>query len=124
VNEIHPEVNSLVVKQLSDGFMNTLKIRMPALLTVAADLAMPHHVPFGDLERAFSRGEVIRWGLEDLGLRKEEVGLMGSATRVWQLYAPPPKRRGEVLSGTAPELVEHLISKLEALSILDEDEPK
>jgi electron transfer flavoprotein beta subunit len=122
VNEIHAEMKALVVKQVSDGFMSTLRVRMPAVLTVASELAKPHHVPFGELENAFSFREVIRWGLEDLGLRREEVGLMGSATRVWQLYAPPPKRKGEILSGSPQELVEHLIRKLEVLSILDEEE--
>jgi hypothetical protein len=47
---------------------------------------------------------------------------MGSATRVWQLYPPPPRRKGKILSGSSLELVKHLISKLEALSILDENE--
>jgi electron transfer flavoprotein alpha/beta subunit len=122
VSEIHLETDALMVTQLSDGFSNTLRVRMPALLTVAQDLAMPHHVPFGDLEGAFSDREVIRWGLGDLDLQGEEVGLMGSATRVWQLYPPPLRRKGEMLSGSPTELVKQLISKLEALSILDENE--
>jgi electron transfer flavoprotein beta subunit len=122
VSEIHVEMNALMVKQLSDGYVNTLRVRMPALLTVAPELARPHHVPFGNLENAFSCREVMRWGLEDLDLRQEEVGLMGSATRVWRLYPPPPKRKSEMVGGTPQELVEHLIRKLEVLSILDEEE--
>lgn len=122
VNEIHLEMNSLLVKQLSDGFLSTFKVKMPALLTVSSDLFAPHHIPLGDLERAFSSQQVLRWGLNDLNLRPDEVGLEGSATRVWQLYPPPPKRRGEVVSGPPLQLVDHLIQKLEALSILDEEE--
>jgi electron transfer flavoprotein beta subunit len=122
VNEIHLEMDALMVGQLSDGFLNTFRVSMPALLTVAPDLATPHHVPFGCLEGAFSDREIIRWGLGDLDLHEEEVGLMGSATRVWQLYPPPPRRKGKILSGSSLELVKHLISKLEALSILDENE--
>jgi electron transfer flavoprotein alpha/beta subunit len=102
VNEIHLEAPFVVVKQVSDGVLNTLRVSMPALLTVSHDLVVPHHI-------------------KDLGLRPEEVGLAGSATRVWKLYKPPPKRKGEVISGTPQELVGHLMEKLEALSILDEE---
>jgi electron transfer flavoprotein alpha/beta subunit len=121
VNEIHLEDPFLVVKQVSDGLLNTLRVSMPALLTVSHDLVVPHHIPLADLERAFTEQQVLRWGIKDLGLRPEEVGLAGSATRVWKLYKPPPKRKGEVISGTPQELVGHLIEKLEALSILDEE---
>jgi electron transfer flavoprotein alpha/beta subunit len=67
------------------------------------------------------RLDVLRWGLDDLNLKPQEVGLR-SATRVWQLYPPPPKRKGELVTGPPHQLVEHLIQKLEALSILDEEE--
>ncbi len=122
VHEVHLEMDSLLVKQLSDGFLNTFKVKMPALLTVSNDLFVPHHISLRDLERAFSDEPVIRWGLDDLDLRDEEVGLKGSATRVWRLYPPPPKRKGDVFSGVPQRLVEHLIQKLEALSIIDEEE--
>jgi electron transfer flavoprotein beta subunit len=123
VSEIHLEGPFVVVKQLSEGLIYTLRVSMPALLTVSQDLALPHHIPLADLENAFTGGSVLVWGLDELGLHPDEVGLRGSATRVWRLHKPPPKRKGEVLTGPVHELVELLIEKLEALSILDE-EPK
>ncbi|MBA7688935.1 hypothetical protein ES703_97424 [subsurface metagenome] len=78
-----------------------------------------HKAP--DLERAFSDREIIRWAMKDLNLKPEEVGLGGSATRAWKLHKAAPKRRGEVVTGSPQSLVEHLIRKLEALSILDEE---
>jgi electron transfer flavoprotein alpha/beta subunit len=74
------------------------------------------------LEKAFSTSSVIRWGIDDLGLAAEEVGFSGSATTVVRLYKPPQKRKGDVVSGSSQTLAEHLIKKLVALSILDEDE--
>jgi electron transfer flavoprotein beta subunit len=124
VTEIHVEMNALVVKQLSDGFQNTYRVSFPALLTVSHGLNVPRHIPLGDLERAFSTGRVIRWGLKDLNVRPEEVGFGGSATTVLRLYRPPQKRKGEVVSGSSQTLAEHLIDKLVSLSILDEDEAK
>jgi electron transfer flavoprotein beta subunit len=124
VTEIHVEMNSLVVKQLSDGFQNTYRVSLPALLTVSHGLNVPRHIPLGELEKAFTDYPVIRWGLSDLGLAPEEVGFSGSATTVLRLYKPPQKRKGEMVSGPSQTLAEHLIEKLVALSILDEDEAK
>jgi len=121
VSEIHLEGPFVVVKQLSEGLIYTLRVSMPALLTVSQDLALPHHIPLADVERAFTEKSVKVLGLTALGLHPDEVGLSGSATRVWRLHKPPPKRKGEVLTGTAYELVDQLIEKLEALSILDEE---
>ena len=121
VNEIHLEENSLIVKQVNNGFLNTLRVSMPVLMTVSRELSVPHHIPFGALEKAFSERKITHWGLDDLDLEPEEVGLNGSATRVYKLHKPPGRRRGEILSGTPQTLVEHIMHKLEALSIIDEE---
>lgn len=122
VNEIHLEEDFLMVKRLSDGFLETLHVDLPALLAVTHELSSVRHLPFGALEVAFSEREVTQWGLEDLNLREEEVGFQGSATQVWKLQPPPPRREGDLVTGSPQTLVDHLIRKLEALSILDEED--
>ena len=64
----------------------------------------------------------MRWGIKDLDLDESEVGLKGSATRVRKLHPPPPKREGELITAPPQTLVDGLIHKLEALSILDEED--
>lgn len=122
VKEIHKESDYLVVKRSSDGFLETLRVNLPALLTVSRDLSVPHHVPLGDVERAFSGGVIERRGRAELGLSSEEVGLRGSATRVWKLYKPQPKGEGKIIKGSPQELSAYFVKKLESLSILDEEE--
>ena len=79
----------------------------------------PHSV--GEIERAFSGGGITCWTAADLGLEPEEVGSAGSPTRVVKMFTPPPRDRREIVNGTTPVLVERLIKKLEALTILDEE---
>lgn len=122
VSEIHMEGDHLIVKRSSDGFLETMRVTPPALLTVSPELAVPHHVPLGDLEKAFSAGSISCRGIEKLDLRPEEVGLQGSATRVWKLYKPQPKGKGKIIKGPPQELLAHFVKKLESLSILDEEE--
>ncbi len=122
VNEIHLEEDFLMVKRLSDGFLETLRVDLPALLAVTHELTSVRHLPFRALEVAFSERGVTQWGLEDLNLKEEEVGFKGSATQVWKLQPPPPRREGDLVTGSPQTLVDHLIRKLEALSILDEED--
>ncbi|MCP4664957.1 MAG: electron transfer flavoprotein subunit beta/FixA family protein [Deltaproteobacteria bacterium] len=124
VTEIHRDGEALMVKRLSDGFLDTLKVSLPALLAVTARLSPIRELPLGALERAFTQKDITTWGMEDLGLKEEEVGLSGSATRVLRLHPPPPKREGEMISGSSQSQVEALIRKLETLSIIDEENGK
>ena len=122
VNEIHPDEGALMVRRLNDGFLDTIRVSLPALLTVSQDIGYSRHIPLGNLETAFTDQEVIRRGIGDLNLKPEEVGFMGSATQVSKIYKPQPKRQGEILSGSPQTLVEKLVNKLETLSIIDEED--
>lgn len=122
VKEIHPEKDFLSLKRLNDGFLDTLRVRMPVLLTVSKDLCASRHIPMGDLERAFTDRQVIQWGADELGLREDEVGLTGSATQVLRLHKPSLKKEGDIVTGPPTLLAEQIIKKLESLGILDEDQ--
>ena len=121
VNEIYPEEDGLVVKRVEDGVLETLRVRLPALLTVSKELCAPGSLSLGGLSRAFSFGEVTCWDHRDLGLEPGEVGFEGSATWVVKLSTPPPRSKGEIVQGTSAALCETLIRKLESLGILDEE---
>ncbi len=122
VTEIHVEKETLLVKRLNDGIVDTLRVMLPALLTVRSGLAVVGNLALGSLERAFSEADLVRWGSKELALNEDEVGLRGSATKVWALRPPPPRQNGEIVTGSPQELVRRLIRKLETLSIVDEDD--
>jgi electron transfer flavoprotein beta subunit len=121
VHEIHVEENALVVKRRNDGFLDTVRMTLPGLLTISREFCLHHHICLADLETAFTFGQITRWGLGELQLNPGEVGFKGSATWVRGLHRPPPRRRGEIISGTPQRLVKELIDRLEGLSILDEE---
>jgi electron transfer flavoprotein beta subunit len=122
VNEIHPDGDALVVKRVSDGFVETIRVGFPALLTVSRDVCATRDLPLGAFEKAFSEKEIVRWNAEGLDLTDREVGLTGSATRVWRLRPPPPRRKGELVTGPVQTLVDRFIHKLESLTLLDDEE--
>jgi len=122
VNEISLEGDSLVVERLSDGFLDTVEVTLPALISVNRDLCPVRSLALGSLETAFSQGNIARWGREELGLSEEEVGPKGSATRVQRLLTPASTRKGELVNGSPRLLVDRLIGTLEALGLLDEED--
>ena len=122
VNEMHLEGDSFVVKRVADGFLDSMRVTMPALLSVVQGLCTIRDMPLGALETAFSHKGVTHWGLKELGLNEEEVGLQGSATQVWALRPSYPREGGERVEGSPQELVGRIIRKLEEMGILDEEE--
>ena len=124
VNEIHIDGRSLVLKRLSDGCIDTVRVSLPVLLTVTKDLFPVKDLSLGDIEAAFSQREIIRWASSDLNLKEDEIGLRGSATHVRKLRSPDARTGGRIVSGSPETIVSTLIQKLESMSILDEEEGK
>ena len=121
VTEIHREDDFLMVKRFADGFVDTLRVSMPALLAVGQGPLPLRHLDLGALETAFSKKNIVRWSLAELALERHEVGFSGSATQVWRLRPPPLRKEGELVTGSPQTLVERFIRKLEALTLLDEE---
>ena len=112
VNEIHTDGEGLILKRLCDGFIETVQVSMPTLLTVSKDLCPVRDLSLGKIEAAFSKGDIIKWTSSDLRLEEGEVGLMGSATRVRKLRPPPVRTGGRIVTGSPQHIVDTLIQKL------------
>jgi len=122
VEEIHIENNDFIVKHPSDdGYLETIKGSLPVVLAVTHELCVIRDLPLGSLEAAFTHNNVILWDAKDLGLKEDDVGFQGSATQVLNLYAPSPKRKGELIEGNSKILLEAFMKKLDELSVLDEE---
>lgn len=125
VTEIQIGHDCLVVERSGDGFLDTIKVTAPVLITVGQSLQQVRDIPLGALERAFSTGSIKKACREDLGLKLREVGLEGSATRVASLRMPPTGRNPLKLETGPPEaLCDILMKTLEALNVIDEEDEK
>lgn len=76
-----------------------IKMKLPAVLTVVKEAAEPGLPTLSGKKR--SRGiEVPVWGLADLGLDAEKVGLKGSPTRVVKIEKPKLARSCRMIQAT------------------------
>ncbi len=71
-----------------EGGREIIEGKLPALLTVELELAVPRYASLPDLVRAL-RYEITIWGAADIDGAPEKLGLKGSPTSVKEIFTPP-----------------------------------
>lgn len=99
-----------VKASLEDGY-RLVQVKLPALFTVTRGLNTPRTLSFSGIVKARDR-EIIRWGIDELGVAEESIGLKGSPTIVSKMTNRESKRKVEIIAGTREEKAERLIQKL------------
>jgi len=104
-----------VTRQTDDG-VEVWKIPMPTLITVIKEVGEPRLPSLRHKMRA-KKAQVPVWGIADLGLDSDDVGLSGSFTQVVRVFSPP--RRGDqfLIKGTIDEQVEQLYRYLKEAKV-------
>ena len=105
------ENNKIRVKrQLTDEY-ETVEVEFPALVTVVKGMNEPRIPTYLDIYGA-SKKDFLRWGNEDLGLNEELVGLMGSVTKINNIFPPETMRQCKMLKGSLEEICNDLVQIL------------
>jgi electron transfer flavoprotein beta subunit len=99
-----------VKADLENGY-RLVQVELPAVFTVTQDLNSPRTLSFSGIIKARKK-EITTWGLDDLAVPAESVGLKGSPTIVSKLAFVDSKRECQILEGTLEEKVDLLINKL------------
>ena len=111
VEEFSLEGDRVTVKrQLEDGY-ELLSVRTPVLLTTIKELNKPRYMSVGGIIKAYAQ-PVELWGMAELGIPPEEVGLKASPTKVLASFTAEPKGKGVMLSGCVNEMTDSLVVRL------------
>ncbi len=100
----------IVERNLEDGY-EVIEVKTPCLLTAIKELNNPRYMSIAQIEEAYKK-EIKIWNENDVGLAPEDAGLKASPTQVFRSFTPPPKGKGEMLTGTIPEMASALVKKL------------
>ena len=103
----------LVKRQYEDRY-HMIKVQMPCLLPALQELAEPRYMHAGGIIDAYNK-DITVWGFDDLkdGLNPDDIGLMGSPTRVVTSFGKMQKGAGVKYDVPAEEAVQIIIDKLE-----------
>jgi electron transfer flavoprotein beta subunit len=105
-----------VKASLENGY-RLVRVKLPAVFTVTRELNTPRTLSFSGIIKARKK-EFTRWGIDELGVSEESVGVKGSPTVVSQLTTTESKRQVEIISGTREEKAEILVQKLADAGVL------
>ncbi len=103
------------VERLLDHGYDAVEVTLPALITVVKEINEPRVPSFKAKLRA-KKEAIPVWGLADLGLPADDVGLSGSFTQVVKVFAPPARGESETWEGSAPDLAARLWQRLQERS--------
>lgn len=104
------EGRAVVHRQMEDGY-EVIEVQTPCLLTAVKELNEPRYMSIGGIMDAYQK-EITVWDHAAVGLDPADCGLSASPTQVFRSFTPPPKGKGEMLSGTISEMCTSLVGKL------------
>lgn len=94
-----------------------MQVKLPAVFTVTRELNIPRVLSFSGIVKARQK-EINQWGLRELGVSAESVGLQGSPTVVSELTTTENKREIEFINGSREDKAQLLVQKLAEAGIL------
>jgi len=99
-----------VKASLENGY-RLVQVKLPAVFTVTRELNTPRTLSFSGIIKARKK-EISQWGITELGVPEESVGLKGSPTIVLDMTTRDSKREVEIIAGARGEKAERLVQKL------------
>jgi electron transfer flavoprotein beta subunit len=105
---------TIEVERLLDHGYDAVEASLPAVISVVKEINVPR-VPSFKAKLKAKKEAIPVWGLADVGVNPEEVGLTGSFTQVVKVFPPPPRGRSEVWEGQPAELAARVWTRLKEL---------
>ncbi|HHX13700.1 MAG TPA: electron transfer flavoprotein subunit beta/FixA family protein [Clostridiales bacterium] len=118
VTEFKLEGREVTVKRaLEDGY-ELIKLQLPCVLTAIKELNNPRHMTIPGIYDAV-RSDIPVWGVEELKIDPDKVGLEASPTNIFRSFMPAPKSKGIILEyDTAEEAARILVEKLNDRNVI------
>ncbi len=99
-----------VFRTTEDGY-DVVELSLPAVVSVVKEINEPR-LPSLKGKMAAKKKNIVRWSAADLGLNGDGVG-PNSRTKVIKVSTPPPRAKGEMITGATPEeIADNLFKKL------------
>ncbi|MBU2514834.1 electron transfer flavoprotein subunit beta/FixA family protein [bacterium] len=113
VDQFELSDKSLRMQRTVDGFLETLEMELPGLISVSTQQYSPRYASFSGLQEAFNESDIKIYGIKDIGVDPELTGKKGSPTKILDVYSPMANKDNIVLSGSPRNVVEELFKKFD-----------
>jgi len=103
--------------KIENGYM-VYEGRLPMVLGVGKEINTPRYVSLMGVVKAQGKPYTV-WGLKDLQLEADDVGLAGSLTQPGSLKTPPNERKVEMIDGDLEEKAGKILEILHTAGVLN-----
>ncbi|MGD0153887.1 MAG: electron transfer flavoprotein subunit beta/FixA family protein [Thermacetogeniaceae bacterium] len=111
------EPAKITVSRLIEGGYEQVRASLPVLLTVVRELNEPRLPSFRASLRARTQA-IAAWGVADLDVDPERLGISGSPTRVNRIFVPEYDRQGQVFTGSPEDQAKALVVALRSARLI------
>jgi len=111
VTGVHYKDGDIIVERLLDSGTATIRVPLPAMLTILKEANEPRLPNLAGRLRTFHTTPRTV-GIADLDLTAAETGIDGSPTRVVRISVPQTDRGKKLINGSPPEAAEKLLQEL------------
>ena len=113
IEKIDAESRTVIAKHRFDDGIETVKARLPAVLTMTEEVNKPRKFTVEGMLKA-KRTQIEIWNKDTVGADSNLLGLKGSPTIVKKVFPPPGRKQGEIFDGTKDpqQAAEWLVKKL------------
>ncbi len=99
------------VRRMVDDGYEIMGSPLPAVITVVKEINTPRLPSLRGIARSKSASIAV-WGVKELNIDPDKVGMAGSFTRVIRIFSPQQDRRGEIFQGDLESQVDCLVGRL------------
>ncbi|MFX1287581.1 MAG: electron transfer flavoprotein subunit beta/FixA family protein [Promethearchaeota archaeon] len=89
-----------------------IETKLPALISVLNDINKPRYPSMAGIMKAHDNSKITHFDADILNADRTKIGLKGSNTEVWKIFAPERKGDRVILRGTLEEIVQQLCQNL------------
>ncbi len=115
---VDPAAGTITATRLLEQGRETVKSRLPAIITVVKEINEPRFPTFIGVRRA-AKATIPTWNLADLGLDAGQVGQAGSQARWSEINLPPSQEAEvEIIEGSPAEAAKTLVDRLMAEKVI------
>jgi electron transfer flavoprotein beta subunit len=121
VESVDLDKRTVRARRILEGAEEVVEAPLPALLTVLKEAGEPRYAALPAVIKGL-RTSIPVWGIGNMDLSPQEVGLAGSPTQVRRIFAPPQRERGEILAaddGNPDRVAKVLLDRLIADGLLE-----
>ncbi|MBN1176810.1 MAG: electron transfer flavoprotein subunit beta/FixA family protein [Dehalococcoidales bacterium] len=106
----------LRVKRMVEDGHEVIETTLPAVITVAKEINVPRLPSLRGIMKSKS-AKIETWGIAELAVDENTVGLSGSSTQVIKIFFPQRVHQAEMLEGTLEKQADTLIDRLKSAGL-------